>query len=148
MAYIFMGFALFVNVASAELKVSRAGEPFTFDEATERCVNKEKIEGLNAFVPSKVFLGINSTDRNRRWPKRNVQCIDFRKVRFHDFLGSNYATLVGWDFRGSKFEGAQLSFNFIELGLFKGSSIDFLTIGYGRVTAADLAFNKGDMPLP
>jgi hypothetical protein len=56
--------------------------------------------------------------------------------------------LVAWDFRGAIFTEAELTFNFIENGLFIGSNIEAMQIGYGRVTAADRPFDQGDMPMP
>lgn len=121
---------------------------FRFDEKKLRCVDAKGQEGLNSFDAAVLFKDIPSNARNQRWPKRDAQCVNFSGVKFEDYLGANYCVLVGWDFRGSKFAGAELNFNFIEDGLLAGSTVEELSIGYGRVTAKDIAFDKGDMPMP
>ncbi len=143
---IFLG--LLVYCAGTPTSAIKIEKRFVFDEASGRCLNVDKIEGLNPLIAKDLFQGITPQDRNKRWPARDAQCTDFSNVRFTDFLGSNYNTLVHWDFRGSKFTGAKLLFSFIDGGLFKGSSVDQITVGYGRITASDIVFDKGDMPMP
>ena len=126
----------------------KAASCFEFDEKKLRCLDADGKEGLNPFDASVLFKGISPDGREKHWPKRNAQCIDFSNVKFHNYLGSEYSVLDGWDFRGSKFTNAELYFNFIEAGLFAGSTIEELSIGYGRVTAKDMTFDNGDMPLP
>ena len=61
-------------------------------------------------------------------------------------MGSGYARLLNWDFRGSDFTGATLGFNFISAGLFAGSQLDDFEVAYGCAFAADISFTRGDMP--
>jgi hypothetical protein len=122
--------------------------PFVYDKASSQCIDSDGTQGLNPFVPERLFRGISKASREQRWPARNAQCIDFSSVNFQDFLGVNYHVLVGWDFRGANFSDAEFLFNFIENGLFAGSNVELLSIGYGRVTAADRNIDAGDMPLP
>lgn len=122
--------------------------PFRFDEKKLRCVDASGQEGLNPFDAAVLFKDIPNNARNQRWPKRDAQCVNLSGVKFEDYLGANYCVLVGWDFRGSKFTNAELNFNFIDEGLFAGSTVEELSIGYGRVTAKDISFDKGDMPMP
>lgn len=140
--------SILIASSSALAESQKVKTPFVFDEKKSRCLDAKGQEGLNPFDAKVLFKDIPSNGRNMRWPKRDAQCIDFSNVKFEDYLGANYCVLVGWDFRGSKFTNAELSFNFIEDGLFIGSTIEELSIGYGRVTAKDISFNKGDMPMP
>lgn len=132
----------------AHSEARKGNGPFRFDEKKLRCVDANGQEGLNPFDGAVLFKDIPSNARNQRWPKRDAQCVNLSGVKFEDYLGANYCVLVGWDFRGSKFSNAELNFNFIEDGLFAGSTVEELSIGYGRVTAKDIAFDKGDMPMP
>lgn len=148
-----MGKSLFLLVlilsCACRTTSSLNAEPrFMFDDKSMRCVDAENHEGLNTFDAAILFRDIPSDSRGVRWPKRDAQCTDFSNVHFEQYLGVGYNVLVGWDFRGSRFTSAMLSFNFIEDGLFLGSNVEELKIGYGRVTAKDIRFDQGDMPLP
>jgi hypothetical protein len=138
---------LLIDSQSA-MQLSKIEPRFKYDTHTSKCVDSEGTEGLNPFEPEILFKGITPEARGVRWPTRLAQCIDFSTVKFHEFLGVNYNVLVEWDFRGAIFTEAELTFNFIENGLFIGSNIGAMQIGYGRVTAADRAFDQGDMPMP
>ncbi len=137
---------LFCSCTTSSLKASKS--TFSFNATTGKCLNAEGLEGLNPFDPKLIFAGIDPKGRKQVISQRNVNCTDFRSVAFHKFLGVNYNLLDSWDFRGCRFEGASFQFNFIQRGLFLGSDVELLDIGYGRVAAADSTFNKGDMPIP
>jgi len=136
----------FLACTTSSLKADRP--IFAYQTASGLCLNNLGQEGLNVFNSQVIFAGIDSKQRNQRIPARQVQCTDFRSVTFHSYLGVNYALLEQWDFRGSRFDGATLKFNFIRGGLFAGSNVETLEIGYGRIKAADRDFEKGDMPFP
>jgi hypothetical protein len=138
---------LFVGSLSA-MQLLKAEPRFSYDLRSSKCIDSEGKEGLNIFDPEILFKGISTEARGVEWPPRVAQCTDFSAVKFHDYLGVNYNVLSGWDFRGSIFTGAELSFNFIDKGLFVGSNIELIAIGYGRIRAADRPFDQGDMPMP
>ncbi|MCX6127783.1 MAG: hypothetical protein NTX25_01810 [Proteobacteria bacterium] len=136
------------TVACTSIMAHTKSASFHFEESSQTCRDESGHEGLNAFDPAIIFDGFASTQKAVRIQGRDASCMNFSGVAFHNYIGVNYSVLEDWDFRGSDFTNAELQFNFIVNGKFKGSKLDAFKIGYGRVTAQDIEFNKGDMKLP
>ena len=127
---------------------AKAAPAYKYDEALKKCLNTHGQRGLNPFNPSVIFDEVNAQDRRVIVRYRNAQCIDFSNVALDEYIGVGYKVLEKWDFRGANFSNATFYFNFIKDSLFEGANLENFEIGYARIRASDIPFNKGDMPFP
>ncbi|WP_160144048.1 hypothetical protein [Chryseolinea soli] len=104
-----------------------AQDQFSYNSATGKCESCSGKVGYNAF------------DLERIQQTRNAECMDLSKKVLialvkgkseHDF---RYDSLYDYNFRGARFDSAELYFNFIRKSDFSGADLRLLQYGYAEI---------------
>ena len=104
-----------------------AQDQFTYNASTGKC------ESCNGKI------GYNVFDLDRIQQTRNAECMDLSKKVLITLLkgktaqNSGYDSLYDFNFRGAKFDSAQMYFNFIKKSDFSGADLRLLQYGYAAI---------------
>ena len=121
---------------------------FRYNEVTGRCADETGRRGLNPpdverfFVKEVPFKDSSYLFARSSFPDGDAECMDFSNFDFTTRMGTRYAALTHWNFRGAKLSGAQFALSAVIDSDLSGADISEFVTGYIYIRATIDAFSR------